>query len=192
VSVEFVCEDSSVTHDVGVAWNKITLTADMVVTCRQVNRGMLLMHDALAEGASISGDHVNDALLGGRARSPTRSNVAGSRRSAEIICARQWIKKILHRMFGPSESTLLRAYWMHGALAVQEKNRKTPVKMRAVIEIEFQAEEGFQTEALEFGLERGRLRLISAIQDGVLPGVSTGVKKGSVRAVVVTKLVSLT
>jgi hypothetical protein len=66
------------------------------------------------------------------------------------------------------------------------------VKMRAVIEIEFEAEEGFQSEALEFGLERGRLRLISAIQDGVLPGVSTGVKKGSVRAVVVTKLVSLT
>lgn len=63
--------------------------------------------------------------------------------------------------------------------------------MKAVIEIEFEAEEGFQSEALEFGLERGRLRLMSAIQDGVLPGVSTGIKKGSVKTVVLTKLISL-
>ena len=66
------------------------------------------------------------------------------------------------------------------------------MKMKAVIEIEFEAEEGFQKEALEFGLERGRLRMVSAIHDGLIPGVSTGIKKDSVKAVVVTKLITLT
>lgn len=61
------------------------------------------------------------------------------------------------------------------------------VKMKAVIELEFETDSGFASDVLESGLERGRQRLITSIEFGAFPGVPTGIKKGSVKAVVVTK-----
>ena len=66
------------------------------------------------------------------------------------------------------------------------------MKMKATIDVEFEAGALHRSEALETALERVRLRLIMAIEDGVVPGIPTGVKKGSVKAVITTKLITLT
>jgi hypothetical protein len=66
------------------------------------------------------------------------------------------------------------------------------MKMKAVIELEFEADDGFPSQVLDVGLERGRQRLVTSIEHGLLPGVATGIRKGSVKAVIVTKLISIT